>query len=153
FEDIRLFDPDPGQPAALGAQRIEGMGHGAFLGESASRASSHSWRETMEWSIAFSFDYRLDARPMVDTSLSQGGRWKRLISKCIAAMPPTGKKPGSRAQSIAAEPSRAASSAMSGKTGAAAKARPAAVVRSRRSHELRVSAARDVVIGRLPLYG
>ncbi len=33
FEDIGLFDPDPGQLPALGAERVQFVGHGALLGE------------------------------------------------------------------------------------------------------------------------
>jgi hypothetical protein len=58
----------------------------------------------------------------LEKSLSQGAKWKALISKYIATIPPNGDAPGAAEQSISGAPPRTpVSSAMIAKVGAAAR--------------------------------
>jgi hypothetical protein len=62
-------------------------------------------------------------RRRLESSLSQGARWKALINKYIGTIPPSGDPPRAAAQSIAGmlPPSTAVSSAMIAKVGVAAR--------------------------------
>src|SRR5918993_483768 len=126
---IGLLDLDPGQLPALGAERVEFVGHGALLSEKrlAGTKPLLARNDRVVHGRSPSVAGQLRARRRPEASSSQGARWKRPISRYIAVMPSIGRRPDPEEQSAIGGASFAAIHAMSAEVGEAAKAsQPAA---------------------------
>ena len=93
---------------------------------------------------------RVDGRESAEASFSQGGKWKKLISRYIQAMPPIGRMPGPDAQIIACM-SFAEIQAIKAKVGEAERASQPATSRNCRVSGGCFVASMDVVIFELPI--
>ena len=122
LEDIGLVDPDPGQLPALGAQRVELVGHGAFFGEKRLAGVEPFFARNDRVVHGRSPSGIGSGVTERRASRSQGGKWNRLISRYIAVMPSIGRTPAPCAQSPVIGMSVAVTSPISAKVGAAASA-------------------------------
>ncbi len=74
---------------ALGAERVEFMGHGALLGQQRLARGQPLFARNDRVVHGHSPWFWSDAA--AEASFSQGGRWNKLISRYIAVMPSTGR--------------------------------------------------------------